>query len=47
MHMDVLPACVCLCTMCAPGACNSKKKALDPLELELQVVVSHHVGSVN
>ena len=28
-----------------PGACTGQKKASDPLELELQTVVSQHVGA--
>lgn len=32
------------CTMCVPGAGGGQKRVLDPLELELQVVGSHHVG---
>ena len=35
---------------CVPHACNARgcqKWALEPLGLELQMVVSHHVGSGN
>ena len=28
-----------------PGACGHHKKVLDPLEVELQAVVSHHEGA--
>lgn len=38
---------VCLCIMCMPGAHKSQKKALDPLPLELQKIVSCHVGAGN
>lgn len=38
--MNVLPACV-------PGVHGSQKRALDPLELELQTIVSHLAGSGN
>ena len=31
---------VCLCTVYMPGACRGQKRASDPLELELQIVVS-------
>jgi hypothetical protein len=31
--------------VCVPLVCRSPKRALDPLELELQIVLSHHVGS--
>lgn len=30
-------------TMCVPGAPGGQKRALDPMELELSVVVRHHV----
>ena len=36
---------VCLCIMCMPGACRSQKRALDALELEVQMAVSCHVGA--
>lgn len=35
MHMGISPACVC------PGIQGGQKRALDPLEPELQMVVSH------
>lgn len=35
---------VCLCTTCVPVSCRSQKRVLDPLELECQMVVSHHCG---
>ena len=47
---------MCVCTMCCfntyvhhvlPATCGGQKKALDPLELQLQMVVSLHVGSGN
>lgn len=31
--------------MCIPGAYEGQNRALDPLELELQMVVSRHVGN--
>ena len=31
--------------MCVPGACGSQKMVSDPLELELQIVVSCHVSA--
>jgi hypothetical protein len=34
-----------LCTMCMPSASEGQKRALDPLELELWIFVSHHVDS--
>ena len=30
---------VCMCTMCVPGTQRGQKRALDPLELELQLCV--------
>lgn len=36
---------VCLCAMCVPGTYKCQKRAPDPLELELQIVVSHQVGA--
>lgn len=36
-----------MCTMCVPGAYRGQKRALDPLQLMLQIVVSHHVGIGN
>lgn len=43
--MFVLPACGSAHHM--PGAYRSQKEALDPLEPELQKVVSHHIGAGN
>jgi hypothetical protein len=44
MSMSVFPGYVC--TTCIPGAHRGQKKAkaLDPLELKLQMVASHPVG---
>lgn len=30
--------------MCVPGTCGSPKRVPDPRELELRIVVNHHVG---
>jgi hypothetical protein len=38
---------VCMCTICVPGALGSQKGEMDPLELELWMVVNHHVGAGN
>ena len=38
MHMNVCPPVY----MCMPGACKGQKKALDPLKLELLMVMSHN-----
>lgn len=35
---------MCMCTICMPGAHRSHKQALDPMELELGMVWSHHVS---
>lgn len=34
---------VCVCVMYMPVALGSQKRGSDPLEMELQVVVNHHV----
>lgn len=36
-----------MCAMCVPGACRGQKRVSDPLELELQMVVSHNAGAGN
>lgn len=36
-----------MCTTSMPSALGGQKKILDPLEQELWVVVSHHVGAKN
>lgn len=38
---------VCLCTTCMHGASWGQRTVSDPLELELQLVVSHHVDVEN
>lgn len=43
--VDVLSACKCVHHVCS--VTSGQKRALDPLELVLQVVSSHHVDSVN
>lgn len=43
--MCVLCLHVCLCTTFMSGALRVHRKASDPLERELQVVVNHHVSS--
>ena len=43
-YMGVLPVCV---TVYMPGDCRGQKEASDLLELDLQTVVSHHVGAGN
>lgn len=37
----------CMCTACMPGAHRAEKRALNPLALELQLVVRYHVGAGN
>ena len=37
----------CVGTMCVPGACGGRRRAMGLLELELRVVVSLHVGAGN
>ena len=38
---------MCISTMCVHGVCGEQKKALDLLELELQMVKSYHMNAVN
>jgi hypothetical protein len=38
---------VCMCTMYVFGAHGSQKRALEPLKLELWMVVDHCVGAGN
>lgn len=38
---------ICMCTTCTSAACRGQKKAVDPLELELHMFVSHRVVEVN
>lgn len=33
----------CMCTMCTPSALGNQQRALDALELELQMILSHYV----
>jgi hypothetical protein len=45
---DHLKGCAFICVSpCVSGTHRGKRRTLDPLGLELQVVVSHHVGSGN
>lgn len=44
--MDVLPG-LCMCTVCMPDTYVGQKRALNPLKLELWVVVSPHMGARN
>lgn len=43
MYLGVFVWHVCLGITCVPGACRGQNKALDPLNLELQVVVGFYV----
>lgn len=45
MYMSVMPTNIAVHQM--PGACGGQITALNPLELELLTVVSHHVGTKN
>jgi hypothetical protein len=42
MCLNVLSV-FCMCSTCMPGA-GGQKRALEPLKLELEMVVSHSVG---
>jgi hypothetical protein len=46
MCIDVFPN-IWLSSTHMPSAGGGQEKALDPLELELQIVVSHHMGAEN
>lgn len=37
----------CMCTKCLPGAHEGQKKRSDPLESQLRIDVSSHVGPKN
>jgi hypothetical protein len=39
--------CVCVCVQCVSGAHRGRKRPSDLMELELQLVVSHHVSAGN
>ena len=48
MHLCVgALLCVCLCTTCMPGVFGGQKRALDPLELKVQIVVSAQESAGN
>lgn len=38
---------MCIDIMCVPNTCKDQERALDTLELELQIVMSHHAGAGN
>lgn len=38
-------ACMYVCALSAHSAHGSQRRVLDPLELELEMSVSHHVGA--
>lgn len=38
---------LCMCTMCMLGTCRGQKRPLDPLDLELWMLLSHHVETGN
>lgn len=46
LHVVLWPH-ICICTTCMPGVLGGQKRALDPLQLELQTAVSHNVGAGN
>jgi hypothetical protein len=45
--MGVLPICVNVQYLCAPGALRGQRKARESLELKLHMVVSCHMGTGN
>lgn len=44
MHVSVLSTCMYVHT-CVPSATRGQRRALDPLELELKMAMSCHVGT--
>lgn len=44
MYMSVC-LCICLCTTYVLEVCRGQKSVSEPLELELEMVASHHVGA--
>ena len=44
--LGVLPACI-FCTSCACTSCGGQKGLSYPVELKLQMLVSHHIGAGN
>lgn len=36
----------CESVLCMPGACGGQKRVSGPRELELDMVVNHHVGTL-
>lgn len=46
MFMGILPACMCIHRVC-DWCWQNQSRVLDPLELELRVVVSCRVGAKN
>lgn len=38
---------ICMCTICMLGACRDQKRTLDPLESELQTILSHPIHPGN
>ena len=47
MCVNVFCLHVCLCTACMPGIGRGQKRASDPLELELEMVVGLHESAGN
>lgn len=46
MCMDVLFTCISVYHLCT-NVCRGQKRALRTLELEIQIIVSHHRGAEN
>lgn len=47
MCMTVLHVCVCISSMCVPGALGGEQSVSDPLDLELLMVMNYYVGAEN
>lgn len=47
MCVSVWSAWMCVCDICMPSALGGQKTVLEPLELELGMVVNYHIGVGN
>jgi hypothetical protein len=47
LHVWVVYLHVCLCAICMPSSTQGQKRESDPLGLELQMVLSFHMGAGN
>lgn len=45
VYKGVLSGCVCMYILCVPGVQGGQRTVVHPLEVELQLIVSYHVGA--